>query len=323
MKPRNVEILLVSKDYLQKRLMKDSGDDYGDDRDSDKPEKYVPFEDKYNGEDNDEEKTTDYKQGYKDGFEAAMEELKKHKSGGKKEKSLLRMIKQMFAGPGMCNSSSLYNEIDGISVITIDGELAKRTNDPSQVDVDAIQQALTIAGKAETKAVLLHINSPGGSSVGIEETADMIAKLTEIKPVFTYVDTLCASAAYWLAACSNSILCSPSSNLGSIGVFAKIVDLSENFKMQGINVQVIQAGSMKTMGQPEKPLDDNETAYIQNEINEQWTKFKTHITSYRGTVEEENMQGQLFEGEKAIDANLADQLISTLDEAIALIASGE
>ena len=236
------------------------------------------------------------------------------------------IAKKMFSGDfTMPVYSPLYSENNNVSIVCIDGEIGKKLSSSDKnngmVDVDDITTALKIADNADTTAVILVINSPGGSSTGVEETGVVITKLTDNKPVFVFCDTICASAAYWLASCSNGIFVTPSSEVGSIGVFAKVVDYSENLKMQGINVQVFSAGEMKTMGQGEKPLTDKESEYIQNDINEQWEKFKAVVKNNRGDVKEETMQGQLFNGEKAVEANLADEVVPDFDTLLVKIST--
>jgi signal peptide peptidase SppA len=228
------------------------------------------------------------------------------------------IAKKMFSGDFTIPMySPLYEEKNGVSIVHIDGEIGKKLSsidkEEGKVDVDDICKALKIAEKANTHCVVLCINSPGGASTGIEETGNAIKRLTDTKAVFTFTDTMCASAAMWLASCTNGIFITPSSEVGSIGVFAKVIDYSESLKMQGINIQTFSAGALKTMGSGDRPLDENESKIIQSDINEQWEKFKSLVRDNRGEIKEENMQGQLFEGQKAVDANLADEVVADYD----------
>lgn len=241
-------------------------------------------------------------------------------------KAIKMIASKLFNGNTMSAFSPLYSEVDGVSVIEISGEIGKRLSledkQNGKVDVDDITKALKQANNAGTKACLLHINSPGGVSTGIEECGDVIYQLEERMPVFAYCDTVCASAAYWLAACTNGVFCSKSSELGSVGVYAKVVDMSENLKMNGINMQIFSAGSMKTMGQPETPLSETEAKYIQDDIDQQYGKFVKVVKDNRGNVADEYLQGQLFSGEKAVEANLADEIVPDMETCIGMI-SGE
>lgn len=209
--------------------------------------------------------------------------------------------------------SPLHMTNGHISIINISGILGKRISadekDDGKIDVDDITDALKVAATADTEVVILWINSPGGTSTGIDELGQHIKNLTLIKPVLTFTDTICASAAMWLASCTNGIYLTPTAEVGSIGVYAKVVDMSENLALQGVNVQVFSAGDQKTMGQAERPLTEEECKLIQSDIDAQWLKFKTLVTDNRGEVKEENMQGQLFTGESAVAVNLADKVV--------------
>ena len=252
------------------------------------------------------------------------EEFEKEKQVPKKLQASLvkRLVAKLFGGDiGQTREySPLYSERSGISIITIEGEIGKRTNEPGKVDVDEVSRAVKLAMNANTKAVVLHINSPGGGSTGVEETGNIIKKLTECKPVFAFTDTLMASAAAWLGYCTNGVYCTPSSEIGSIGVYAKVVDYSKALEMQGINTQIFSAGSMKTMGQPEIPLTKEEADYIQADIDAQYEKFKALVRENRGNVEESVLQGQLFGGDKAVEVNLADECIQDLDTLISMLS---
>ena len=283
-----------------------------------------------------------FKKGFMEGYEAGLkdamtkmdtddddddEEDMNANKVPKSEKTVFKlihsMVKKMFSSQVQSQSSPLYSEANGVSIITIDGELDKRTSEPGKVDVDVIVKALKIAEKANTSAVILHINSPGGCSIGIQETGDVIKRLAVTKPVFTFVDTLCASAGYWLASCTNGIFVTPSSELGSIGVFAMVMDFSENLKQNGFNPQIFAAGDFKTMGHGERPLNEKEKEFITNDIDKQNLKFKTLVSANRGGVDDSVMQGQLFSGEEAVGNNLADEIVSDFDDVLNKLSTTE
>jgi signal peptide peptidase SppA len=241
-------------------------------------------------------------------------------------KRLHLLAKKMFSGDFSTPSySPLYSTVSGVSVISIDGEIGKKLSNADKqsgkVDCDDIVKACKIAEKDASTVCILCINSPGGGSIGVREAGDAIKKLTESKTVVTFCDTICASAAYWLACCTNGIFVTPSCEVGSIGVYAKVIDYSENLKMQGINVHVFSAGSMKTMGHGDKPMSDEEAAFIQSDIDEQWKQFKTLVNDNRGGVAEETMQGQLFSGDKSIAVNLADEIVPDFDTLLAKVTT--
>lgn len=283
-----------------------------------------------------------YKQGYVDGLNAHKqmddesddEDKTDAEEGSEQEMSSMSIVKKLYAftkkllGTSIISNgiSPLYSEANGISIVTIDGELGKRLSiadkAAGKVDLDDITRALKIAKNANTSAVILHINSPGGTSVGVQEVGDVITNLTQTKPVFGFTDTIMASAGYWLGACSNGIFCTPTSELGSIGVMVKVMDFSESLRINGINPQIFTAGEYKAMGHGEKPLSDKHEQFIVNDIEKQYLKFKTLVSEYRGGVEDSTMQGQLFSGEEAIKVNLADEIVPDLETVINKLSVG-
>ena len=275
-----------------------------------------------------------YRMGYKEGYEEGLKDsFAKHyndeddEDGDAEEKTALvkkesvvqyikSIAKKLFANDFRTSASPIYSESNGVSIINVDGELDKRTNEPGKIDVDDITRALKIAEKAPTSAVIIHFNSPGGNSIGIQETGEVIRKVSQTKPIFAFTDTICASAAYWLASCTNGIFATPTSELGSIGVIVKVMDYSESLKQSGINPQIFSAGEYKEMGHGERPLTEKEQKFIIEDIDKQYIKFRTLVNNYRGGVEDFVMQGQLFSGEEAVTNNLADALVPDLETTI-------
>ena len=316
---KNVEILLMDKTYLEKHLpglpgvagkeeglpgvpFEETKDEYCSKCGS-KIKHHEPDEDDFDGESDDDEDNMKHSKGFV---------------------HAIRMIaKKLFSGNPMSEFSPLYSERDGVSIINIDGELHKREKGPGIVDLDDVTKAVKQAYNSGNKACVFHMNSPGGVSIGVEECGDAIRKLTEKMPVLTFVDTICASACFWLAACTNGIYCTKSSELGSIGVYAKVVDMSKALEQQGVSVQIFSAGSMKTMGQPEVPLTEEEKKYIQKDIDDQYAKFVKVVKEYRGDIKDEYLQGQLLSGESAVGANIADEIVSDFDSFVETVSKGE
>jgi len=162
--------------------------------------------------------------------------------------------------------------------------------------------------------IVLHIDTPGGSVVGVPETAARIADLALTKEVHAYIDTQCCSAGMWLASQADLIVATPSSILGSIGVFFCCVDESKALAEEGINVQVIEAGQFKTMGASYRALTGEEIDMLQAEANRIHTDFKAAITATR-QIDDATMQGQSFPASQALSLKLCDQLTNDdLDE---------
>ncbi len=265
-----------------------------------------------------------YKQGYTDGSMKMDDTDDDDDADDKKDDDMKSKMMGFFKKMVTLSptNSPLFSAVqlsnnDRVGVITIDGELGKRLSFDQKmngmVDVDDIAIAIRQASKSGFKAAIFHLNSPGGVSTGIEETGELIKKLSAKMPVFAFTDTICASAAYWLASCCNGLYVTPSSEVGSIGVYARVMDMSGAMEKAGVKPEIFQGGSMKSMGHGEKPLTEQESQYIQAEVDEQYLKFKQLVSENRGGVDDAVMQGQLFTGENAVEVNLADAVIPDLD----------
>jgi signal peptide peptidase SppA len=326
---------MVDKNYLVKTMKDLPGVPGAVESDESLPG--VPMDDRYD---------SGYKEGFLKGYEKGLDDsddsdedkdcdedmkvskgMKTSKSKSKFMASVYSAVKSMFSGNSFVSNgfSPLYSVSNGVGIIKIYGMINKRPSaqdiSNGMVDVDEITKCLKIAAKDDTVATVLCFDCPGGNSVGIQECGDVIKELTTIKPVFAFTDKLCASAAYWLASCTNGIYCTSSSELGCIGVIAKLVDISEHLEMNGVKVRYFTGGELKAMGAPEKPLTDKEESFIQAEIDEQTIKFKNTVNANRGGVSDDCMQGQLFNGDKAVEMNIADEVVPELDTLLTLITT--
>lgn len=217
-------------------------------------------------------------------------------------------------------TAHVYQRYSNVAVITIDGVIDKRISsfemecyggcDLSDVDA-ALAQA---ANDPRVDTVVLDINSPGGSVIGVPDTAARIAQLRATKEVHAYVNVMACSAGYYLASQADVIAASPSAIVGSIGVYCAILDASEYYAKMGAKMQFIKAGEFKTMGTEWRSLTPDETKILQDGVNTNYAQFKAACTSLRA-IEDSTMQGQWFTAEEGQALKLVDQLTgATLDE---------
>lgn len=180
-----------------------------------------------------------------------------------------------------------------------------------------LKKAVADAG---VKSVLLDIDSPGGSVDGIAELAAQIAAATKVKPVVAHVNTLCASAAYWLACSASEIISAPSGMAGSIGVYLLMVDESEHLAKEGIVVNAISAGENKLEGAPWEPLSDEARAHFQAQVDEVYGQFLSAVAKGRGVsaadVKKNFGQGRVYRGKELVARGMVDR-IATFDDTLA------
>lgn len=141
---------------------------------------------------------------------------------------------------------------DGVAVISLAGPLMKQVSSLSggTSTVAAKKQIRNAAASKEVQAILLRVESPGGTSAGTLELANEVAAASKKKPVWAYAEDLMASAAYWVGSQAQQIFANPTAIVGSIGTYAVIRDLSGHAAQLGVKVHVIRAGEMKGAGEP-------------------------------------------------------------------------
>jgi signal peptide peptidase SppA len=175
------------------------------------------------------------------------------------------------------------------------------------------------------KAVVLDVDSPGGSVFGVPELADTIFKARGSKPIIAVANSLAASAAYWLASQADQIIVSPSSEVGSIGVYALHEDISKMAEDMGVKVTLISAGQYKTEGNEFEPLSDEARTAIQSRVDDYYGMFVKAVARGRG-VSETAVRGGFGEGRvvgavEAVKLGMADK-VGTLADTLKRFTGG-
>lgn len=139
-----------------------------------------------------------------------------------------------------------------IAVITLEGTLTKYGSSMSGAGstIDARRQMRKAAADPNIDAIVVRIDSPGGTVSGTQALADDVAAAAAAKPVWAFCEDLCASAAYWIASQASAIYANRTALVGSIGTFAVIQDMSGRAAQLGIKVHVVRAGAHKGDGVP-------------------------------------------------------------------------
>jgi signal peptide peptidase SppA len=168
-------------------------------------------------------------------------------------------------------------------------------------------------------AIVLDIDSPGGSVGGTEELASQILAARAEKPIVAVANTLAASAAYWIAAAASEIVVSPSALVGSIGCFTIHENISEAAKQAGVEVTLISAGKFKTEGNEFEELGDEARADIQARVDGFYEAFVNGVAQGRGVTTKAVLsgfgQGRVVGATDAVAAGMADR-VATLDETV-------
>ena len=132
------------------------------------------------------------------------------------------------------------------------------------------------------KTVDLVIDSPGGSVLGLPETADVIHAANRVKPVRAFVGGIAASAAYWLASQAGTITLTPSGEVGSVGILDLHADISKALENAGVKLTAVTAGEHKVERAPFIPLTDDAKANMQEHVSAWYGDFLSAIRRGRG-----------------------------------------
>jgi signal peptide peptidase SppA len=210
---------------------------------------------------------------------------------------------------------------DGVAVFDVGGVIGRKfsgmLNSSGVTSIDVLSRMVKAAAADDRiTAIVLDIDSPGGTVAGVPEMAQTVRDAAAVKPVVAYTGGLMASAAYWLGVGADAIFAGPSAEIGSIGVYSAFLDQSRAYEIEGYRTELFKTGKYKGMGIPGLPLTDDQRALIQADVDTVFGWFKAAVRANRGNVSDDVMQGQTLFGEDARAANLIDR-IGTLDEAIA------
>lgn len=132
------------------------------------------------------------------------------------------------------------------------------------------------------KTIDLYVDSPGGSVLGLPETADTIFAANKVKPVRAFVNGIAASAAYWLASQASTITLTPSGEVGSVGVLDLHADISKALDSAGVKITAVTAGEHKVERAPFTALTDDAKSHMQQGVTAWYGDFLSAIRRGRG-----------------------------------------
>lgn len=138
----------------------------------------------------------------------------------------------------------------------------------------------------QVDAIMLDIDSPGGSTDMIPELAAQIRGARGVKPIMALANTMAASAAYWIGSQADEFVVTPSGNVGSIGVYAAHQDVSAKQEQDGVRTTFISAGKYKVEGNAYEPLGDDARAALQERIDAFYGMFVADVAAGRGVSDE-------------------------------------
>ena len=182
-----------------------------------------------------------------------------------------------------------------------------------------IRQIQSARDDANVKAVVIRINSPGGSAPASQEVGEELKKLRATgKVVVASMGDIAASGGYWIAALCDKIYANPGTITGSIGVYIPYANWEELFKKIGVQGEKIKSGPHKDMLSPERPMTEKERAILQDMVDDLYEQFVDVVVEGRKMDAAKVRQladGRIYTGRKAKSLGLVDEM-GTMEEAV-------
>ncbi len=195
------------------------------------------------------------------------------------------------------------------AVVDISGVIAE---DKEANAADIIESLRDAVKDDQTKGIILHANSPGGSPVQsnyVYEEIRNIKKAHPSLPIYAVVSDICASGCYYIASASDKIFVNPSSLIGSIGVIMDGFGFVDVMQKLGVERRLLTAGAHKAMLDPFSPPKADETEFMQSLINQVHQQFITAVKTGRGDRLKETpdmFSGLVWTGEESIKIGISD-----------------
>ena len=202
-------------------------------------------------------------------------------------------------GPRMLNVAGG----DRIARVTISGLI--------RGDRDRVEALAKLAKSRGVRAVIIHVDSPGGTTAGSEQLHTSLRRLAEAKPTVVVVDGMAASGGYIAAMGADHIIAEDTSLVGSIGVLVQFPNFADLLKTVGVNVETIRSTPLKAAPNGMEPTSPEAKAAMQAIVLDSYAWFRNMVQDRRklsGDALEKVVDGRVFTGRQAIDLKLVDQL---------------
>lgn len=172
------------------------------------------------------------------------------------------------------------------------------------------------------RAIVLHVNSPGGGVAISQEIYDAVHRAREVKPVVASMASVCASGGYYIACAADRVVANPGSLTGSIGVIFQFHTASGLLEKVGLSTEVVKSGELKDVGTYARPMTEGEELMLRSVVMDTYEQFVAAVAEGRGMENDAVYplaDGSIFTGVQARNLGLVDTL-GGLNEAIFIAA---
>jgi len=211
-----------------------------------------------------------------------------------------------------------------IAVIYASGEITGGSGDDNTIGSDKISESLRkVRLDKNVKAVVLRVNSPGGSSLASDVIWREVYLTHQVKPVIVSMGDYAASGGYYISCAADSIIAEPNTITGSIGIFAILPNMQKLFNDKlGVTFDGVKTGKFADLGDVSRPLTPEEHAILQNQVNRGYDDFTKHVADGRKKTQayiNSIGQGRVWTGTQALQRGLVDRL-GNINDAIVMAA---
>ena len=252
-------------------------------------------------------------------FDEIATELKKLTGTDRENKSFKQISLKNYARVAEDNNSTRANKKNQIAVLYAEGEIVDGEGGPTQVGGDRIAQEMRkIREDDDVKAVVLRVNSPGGSVTASEVIGREVALTGKKKPVIVSMGNLAASGGYWISMGSSKIFAEANTITGSIGVFGMLFNAEKLAANNGLTWDVVKTARFADINTVSRPKNPQELANIQRIVDRIYDRFITKVADSRKLPKnkvQEIAQGRVWSGTAAKELGLVDE-IGGLEDAV-------
>jgi len=209
------------------------------------------------------------------------------------------------------------NDTMGITVIRMEGTMVTGLgSDTDIIGSEVVGGELRAAADDPLiEAIVLRVNSPGGTPAAAQEIIRDLDYARSKKPVVVSMGDLATSAAYYVSVHADRIYANPDTFTAGVGVIWTFSDVSRFNEKEGFNISIIKSGSKKDMGSTSRPITDEEQAYAQKIVNDSFENFIRDVITRRAIARSEIDDGRVIRGADAVGLNVVDEL-GNLNDAI-------
>ena len=218
----------------------------------------------------------------------------------------------------------LYEGKDNIAIVYASGQIIDGEGDESTIGSITLSEALRQAREdKKVKAIVMRVNSPGGSAVASEVIRREVELAAKEKPLIVSMGNYAASGGYWISSSSDYIFADPTTLTGSIGVFGTVPNLKGFFNDKlGLTFDEVKTNENSDFGSIAKPLSPYQMKMMQKHVTDTYDDFITLVSTereLRKTFVDSIAQGRVWSGDDAIELGLVDEL-GGIEEAVAYAA---